>query len=65
MTNCIYKETNRSCAHPGNRNCCAAEEIHKLFLECDKNEEMGEFFHVTKEKFHVLLKTLSQELVVE
>jgi len=65
MTNCIYKETNGSCVHPGNRNCCAAEEPHKFFHESDKNDEMGEFFHVTKEQFQAVLKTLLQELVVQ
>ena len=51
MTNCIYKKTSGSCVHPGNRKCCAAEEPHKFFHESDKNDEMGEFFHVTKEQF--------------
>ena len=65
MTNCVYKEINGSCAHPGNRDCCAAEQTHKFFPESDKNDEMGKFFHVTKEQFQVLLRTLSQDLAVQ
>jgi hypothetical protein len=41
MINCVYKDTNGSCAHPGNRNCCAAEETHTFFHKCDKNEKLG------------------------
>ncbi len=65
MTNCIYKKTNGSCAHPGNRNCCAAEPAHKFFPESDKNEKMGEFYYATKEQIQELLRTLAQELVVQ
>ena len=64
MTNCLYKDTNGSCVHPGNRDCCAAVETHKFFLESDKNEELGEFFHATKEQIQLILRTLSQELAV-
>lgn len=65
MINCVYKDASGSCVHPGNRDCCAAEESHKFFLESDRNEEMGEFFLVTKEQIQVLLRKLSQELVVQ
>ena len=50
MTDCAYKETNGSCAHPGNRNCCSEELIHKSSPECEKNNEREVFFGVTKEK---------------
>jgi hypothetical protein len=43
MTDCVYKETNGSCTHPGNRNCCAKELIHKSFTECVKNNEREVF----------------------
>ena len=65
MTNCIYKKNNGSCAHPGNRKCCVAEGTHKNFRESDKNDEMGEFFHITKEQFKTKLKIISQELAVQ
>jgi hypothetical protein len=39
-------------------------ETHKFFLESDKNEELGEFFHATKEQIQLILRTLSQELAV-
>ena len=50
MKNCDYKEKDGSCVHPGKRNCCEAELIHQPSNECDKNDEMEEFFWVTKEK---------------
>jgi len=65
MTNCVYKDTNGFCAHPGNRNCCAAEETNAFFHKCDKNEKLGEFFYATKEQIQVLLRTLSQDLAVQ
>ena len=65
MTNCIYKKTNGSCVHPSNRKCCAAEETHKFFRESDKNDDLGEFFHITKEQFQSVLKIISQELAVQ
>lgn len=34
-----------------------------IFSESNINKEMERFFHMTKEQFQVLLKTLSQELV--
>jgi hypothetical protein len=63
MKNCTYKETDDSCAHPGNRKCCATEQVYNFFSESNINKEMERFFHMTKEQFQVLLKTLSQELV--
>jgi hypothetical protein len=65
MRKCVYKKTNGLCSHPGNRNCCAAEETHTFFHKCDKNEKLGEFFYATKEQTQVLLRTLSQDLAVK
>jgi hypothetical protein len=63
MTNCTYKKISGSCAYPGNRNCCATKLAHNFFSESNMNEEVERFFHITKEQFQVLLRTLSQELV--
>ena len=65
MINCVYKDTNGFCTHPGNRNCSAAEETHTFFDKCDKNEKLGESFYATKEQIQVLLRTLSQDLAVQ
>jgi hypothetical protein len=62
MINCVYKDTNGFCAHPGNRNCCAGEEIHTFIHKCDKNEKLG---YATKKQIQVLLRTLSQDLAVQ
>lgn len=63
MTKCTYKERTDSCANPGNRKCCATELTHNFFSESNTNEEVERFFHITKQQFQVLLRTLSEELV--
>ena len=50
MTDCVHRETNGSCTHPGNRSCCAKELIYKSSTAYDKNNEREVFFGVTKEK---------------